>query len=56
MRRLRQYFFFQWDLVCDREQLANFVQSCTMLGVLIGNLIFSMMADRYINTCNDYAL
>lgn len=39
--------YFQWDLVCDREQLANFVQSCIMFGVLIGNLVFSIMADRY---------
>ncbi|XP_012148706.1 organic cation transporter protein-like [Megachile rotundata] len=36
----------RWDLVCDREQLANFVQSCIMFGVLIGNLVFSIMADR----------
>ncbi|XP_015609722.1 organic cation transporter protein-like [Cephus cinctus] len=36
----------QWDLVCDREQLANFAQSCTMFGILVGNMIFSMMADR----------
>ncbi|KAI4502390.1 hypothetical protein M0802_002302 [Mischocyttarus mexicanus] len=35
-----------WDLVCDREQLANVVQSCTMLGVLLGNFLFSSMADR----------
>lgn len=34
-------------MVCDREQLANFAQSCTMFGVLIGNLVFSIMADRY---------
>lgn len=40
--------FLQWDLVCDREQLTNFVQSCTMFGVLIGNLIFSIMADKYV--------
>ncbi|KAL0104853.1 hypothetical protein PUN28_016474 [Cardiocondyla obscurior] len=36
----------EWNLVCDRQQLANFAQSCTMFGVLVGNLIFSTMADR----------
>ncbi|XP_058806102.1 organic cation transporter protein-like [Phymastichus coffea] len=36
----------QWDLVCDREQLANFAQTCTMLGILVGNMIFSAMSDR----------
>ena len=40
------YIHFQWDLVCDRNQLANFAQSCTMFGILIGNMIFSSMSDR----------
>ena len=44
------FIFFQWDLICDREQLANLAQSCTMFGVLVGNLIFSIMADRYVNS------
>lgn len=39
--------FFQWNLVCDRDQLSNLAQSCTMFGILIGNMVFSMMADRY---------
>lgn len=42
-------FLFQWDLVCDREQLTNVVQSCTMFGVLVGNFLFSSVADRYRN-------
>ncbi|XP_015429016.1 PREDICTED: organic cation transporter protein-like [Dufourea novaeangliae] len=45
-RTFKESIITQWDLVCDREQLANFVQSCTMFGVLIGNLVFSIMADR----------
>lgn len=45
-RIFRESIITQWDLICDREQLANFAQSCTMFGVLIGNLIFSIMADR----------
>ncbi|OAD56165.1 WD repeat and HMG-box DNA-binding protein 1 [Eufriesea mexicana] len=45
-RIFKESIITQWNLVCDREQLANFIQSCIMLGVLIGNLIFSIMADR----------
>ncbi|XP_076676170.1 organic cation transporter protein-like isoform X2 [Andrena cerasifolii] len=45
-RVFKETIITEWDLVCDREQLANFVQSCTMFGVLIGNLVFSIMADR----------
>ncbi|XP_076237791.1 organic cation transporter protein-like [Calliopsis andreniformis] len=45
-RIFKESIITQWDLVCDREQLANFVQTCTMFGVLIGNLVFSIMADR----------
>ncbi|XP_011312309.1 organic cation transporter protein [Fopius arisanus] len=36
----------EWDLICDRQQLANIAQSCTMFGILVGNMVFSMMADR----------
>ncbi|XP_023290498.1 organic cation transporter protein isoform X2 [Orussus abietinus] len=36
----------QWNLVCDWEQLGNFAQTCTMFGILVGNMIFSVMADR----------
>ncbi|XP_067209054.1 organic cation transporter protein-like isoform X2 [Linepithema humile] len=45
-RIFRESIITQWDLICDREQLTNLVQSCTMFGVLIGNLIFSIMADK----------
>ncbi|KAL6265312.1 hypothetical protein P5V15_002091 [Pogonomyrmex californicus] len=45
-RIFRESIITEWNLICDRAQLANFAQSCTMFGVLIGNLIFSMMADR----------
>ncbi|XP_054000832.1 organic cation transporter protein-like [Hylaeus anthracinus] len=45
-RIFKESIITQWDLVCDREQLANLAQSCTMFGVLVGNLVFSIMADR----------
>ncbi|XP_049846933.1 organic cation transporter protein-like [Schistocerca gregaria] len=37
----------QWDLVCDREQLANVAQTVFMFGILIGNVLFGMLADRF---------
>lgn len=45
-RIFRETIITQWDLVCDKEQLTNLVQSFTMLGVLVGNFLFSAMADR----------
>ncbi|KAL2713751.1 organic cation transporter protein-like isoform X1 [Vespula squamosa] len=45
-RIFRESIVTEWDLVCDKEQLTNVVQSCTMFGVLMGNFLFSSMADR----------
>ncbi|KAJ8681512.1 hypothetical protein QAD02_017304 [Eretmocerus hayati] len=42
----RETIVTQWDLVCEREQLANLVQTATMFGILMGNMIFSAMSDR----------
>ncbi|XP_030025908.1 organic cation transporter protein-like [Manduca sexta] len=36
----------QWDLVCSRAWLANFNQTITMLGVLVGSVVFGFFADR----------
>jgi hypothetical protein len=36
----------QWDLVCDRKQLANVAQTVFMFGILVGNVLFGMVADR----------
>ncbi|XP_016986191.1 organic cation transporter protein [Drosophila rhopaloa] len=36
----------EWDLTCDRKQLASLSQSIVMLGVLCGSLISGMLADR----------
>ncbi|XP_066591897.1 organic cation transporter protein-like [Prorops nasuta] len=45
-RIFRDSIITEWDLVCDKAQLANLIQSVTMLGVMIGNMVFSIMADR----------
>nr|CAD7443349.1 unnamed protein product [Timema bartmani] len=36
-----------WNLVCDRHQLANVAQTVFMFGVLMGNALFGMAADRF---------
>ncbi|XP_076639870.1 organic cation transporter protein isoform X1 [Colletes latitarsis] len=37
----------QWNLVCSRTHYANIQQSILMFGVLLGNIIFGNLADRY---------
>ncbi|XP_026666972.1 uncharacterized protein LOC108622018, partial [Ceratina calcarata] len=37
----------QWNLVCSRTHYANIQQSILMFGVLLGNVIFGNLADRY---------
>ncbi|XP_069463864.1 solute carrier family 22 member 16 [Ambystoma mexicanum] len=36
----------EWDLVCEREWLAKFIQPTFMLGVLLGAVLFGDVADR----------
>ncbi|XP_054273085.1 organic cation transporter protein-like isoform X2 [Macrosteles quadrilineatus] len=37
----------EWDLVCSRLQLVNVTQMVLMIGILVGNIIFSIAADRF---------
>lgn len=37
----------QWNLVCSRTHYANIQQSILMFGILLGNVIFGSLADRY---------
>ncbi|XP_075227507.1 organic cation transporter protein-like [Lycorma delicatula] len=37
----------QWDLVCDKKHLVPLTQTSFMFGVLIGNLIFGILADKH---------
>lgn len=37
-----------WSLVCDHEMLAHVAQTVFMFGILAGNFIFGVTADRYI--------
>lgn len=36
----------EFDLVCDRQSLANYSQTLFMLGILAGNMIFGALADK----------
>lgn len=35
-----------WNLVCQREQWANFSQTIFMAGILIGNVLFGTLSDK----------
>ncbi|XP_045769650.1 organic cation transporter protein-like isoform X1 [Maniola jurtina] len=37
----------QWNLVCDRHWLKNLTQTIFMLGILVGNMVFGHLSDRY---------
>ncbi|KAJ0183341.1 hypothetical protein K1T71_001317 [Dendrolimus kikuchii] len=37
----------QWNLVCERQWLKNLTQTIFMLGILVGNMMFGHLSDRY---------
>ncbi|XP_072932786.1 organic cation transporter protein-like isoform X2 [Epargyreus clarus] len=37
----------QWDLVCDKAWLKNLTQTIFMLGILVGNMVFGHLSDRF---------
>lgn len=37
----------QWNLICDKSQLANTSQTIFMLGILCGSMIFGSWADKH---------
>ncbi|XP_066151265.1 organic cation transporter protein-like [Euwallacea fornicatus] len=36
----------EWDLVCERQKLIDLSQITLMMGVLLGNIIFGILADK----------
>lgn len=38
----------EWNLVCDRSQWANLSQTIFMLGILVGNILFGSLADKWV--------
>lgn len=37
----------EWDLVCQRQYLADITQTITMLGILFGNMVFGYLSDKF---------
>ncbi|XP_013173239.1 PREDICTED: organic cation transporter protein-like isoform X1 [Papilio xuthus] len=37
----------QWNLVCNREWLKSLTQTIFMLGILVGNMVFGHLSDRF---------
>ncbi|KAL0830654.1 hypothetical protein ABMA28_002791 [Loxostege sticticalis] len=37
----------EWNLVCNREWLKNLTQTIFMLGILVGNMLFGHLSDRF---------
>ncbi|XP_050674824.1 organic cation transporter protein-like [Leptidea sinapis] len=36
-----------WNLICDRRQLASVAQSMLQVGILVGSLFYGFLSDRY---------
>ncbi|XP_055297266.1 organic cation transporter protein isoform X2 [Sitodiplosis mosellana] len=36
-----------WDLVCSKKHLANLSQTIFMFGILVGNMVFGTLADKF---------
>lgn len=37
----------EWDLVCNRSILSSLSQTIFMLGILFGNMVFGVLADKF---------
>ncbi|XP_067642384.1 organic cation transporter protein-like [Eurosta solidaginis] len=42
-----QTVIMEWDLVCDREWLDKLGQTLVMLGIMLGNMIMGLLADKW---------
>ncbi|XP_017494539.1 PREDICTED: organic cation transporter protein-like [Rhagoletis zephyria] len=42
-----QNIVMEWDLVCDRRWLAQLQQSLVMVGIMLGNMVMGMLADKW---------
>lgn len=40
-------FFFQWELVCNRESLAALLPYVTAVATMIGAVVTGIVADKY---------
>ncbi|XP_067642219.1 organic cation transporter protein-like [Eurosta solidaginis] len=37
----------EWNLICDRAWLASLAQSFVMIGIMLGNIVFGLFADKW---------
>ncbi|XP_072391461.1 organic cation transporter protein-like isoform X1 [Diabrotica undecimpunctata] len=37
----------EWDLVCSKSYLLSLTQTLTMLGILVGNMLFGFLSDKF---------
>ena len=42
------FFFFKWNLVCDRRWMGAVAQTSYMFGVFTGAVLLGSMADKYV--------
>ena len=38
----------EWNLICDRKYLANLSQTIFRFGILVGNVLFGIWSDKYV--------
>lgn len=41
-----RFFFFQWDLVCDKKSLTKTSSTIFFLGVMVGAVVFGYLCDK----------
>ncbi|ENN73834.1 hypothetical protein YQE_09568, partial [Dendroctonus ponderosae] len=46
----------EWDLVCEKEYLADLAQTVTMLGILFGNMVFGYLSDNHWKIVRSYCI
>lgn len=39
----------EWNLTCDRQWLSSLAQSFVMIGIMLGNIIFGLLADKWVH-------
>ncbi|XP_069964578.1 organic cation transporter protein isoform X2 [Bactrocera oleae] len=43
----KQNIIMEWDLICDRQWLEQMSQSLVMVGIMLGNMIMGILADKW---------
>ncbi|XP_011204556.2 organic cation transporter protein [Bactrocera dorsalis] len=43
----KQNIIMEWDLICDRQWIEQLSQSLVMVGIMLGNMIMGVLADKW---------